>query len=325
MRRRLLLLVLIAAALIAAWAEAQPTNLQAKVNSATSVTITWNAVGGASLYEVLRESGGLPVQIGSTTSTAFTDSAASANTTYRYRVRTSGGLNSSPVYAGTFSFTDDPLVVQSTKVKTTHIDELRSDINAMRVFGSLSAATFTDPTLSTSTPIRAAHITELRTALNEARTALGMATIAFTDSSITAGATSIKAAHVSELRGGAKQGSTTGALLNGPPVFTSSTTPSVPENTTAVMTVTTTDPESNPRTYGIFGGADSAKFSIHPTTGALSFNSAPDFETPTDAGANNVYDVIVSASDGQGNVAATSIAVTVTNVVGDSAPSFTSP
>lgn len=322
MRRRLLL-VFLAAALIAAWAEAQPTNLQTTVNSATSVTITWNAVGAATAYEVLRESGGLPVQIGSTTSTTFTDSTASANTTYRYRVRVTGGLNSSPVYAGTFSFTDDPIVAGTTTVKTTHINELRVDVNAMRVFGGLSAATFTDPTLTTSTPIRRSHITELRGALNEARTALGMATIAFTDSSITTGVTSIKAAHVRELRGGAKQPSTAGALLNGPPVFTSSTTPSVAENTTAVMTVATTDPESNPRTYAIFGGADSSKFSIHPTSGALSFQSAPDFETPADSGANNVYDVIVSASDGQGNLAATAIAVTVTNVASE-APSFTS-
>lgn len=323
MRRRLLV-TLIAAAFLAAWAEAQPTNLQATVNSATSVTITWNAVGGATTYEILRESGGSPVQIGGSTSTTFTDSTVSANTTYRYRVRTTGGLNSAPVYAGTFSFTDDPPAGGATKMKTTHISELRTDINAMRVFGGLSAATFTDPTLTTSTQIKGVHITELRSALNAARTALGMATITFTDSSITTGVTPIKAAHVSELRGGAKQPSTTGALLNGPPVFTSTTTPAVAENTTAVMTVLTTDPESNPRTYAIFGGADSSKFSIHPSTGALSFNSAPDFETPADAGANNVYDVIVSASDGQGNLAATAIAVTVTNVVSET-PSFTSP
>src|ERR1043165_4238720 len=105
---RRLLLMPIAAASIAALAEAQPTNLQTKVNGPTSVTITWNAVGGAASYEILRESGGPPALIGSTTSTAFTDFTAIANTTYRYRVRVTGGPNSSPAYAGTFSFTDDP-------------------------------------------------------------------------------------------------------------------------------------------------------------------------------------------------------------------------
>jgi hypothetical protein len=35
---------------------------------------------------------------------------------------------------------------------------------------------------------------------------------------------------------------------------------------------------------------------IEATTGALSFVTAPDFELPTDSGANNVYDVIVGAA-----------------------------
>ena len=51
-------------------------------------------------------------------------------------------------------------------------------------------------------------------------------------------------------------------------------------------------------TYAIAGGADAARFAINASTGALSFVSAPNFEAPTDAGGNNVYDVVVSASDG---------------------------
>ncbi len=35
-----------------------------------------------------------------------------------------------------------------------------------------------------------------------------------------------------------------------------------------------------------------------PQTGLLSFVSTPNFEAPTDVGANNVYDLIVSVSDG---------------------------
>ena len=323
-------------AVIATWALAQPgarplplnhlapTNIQATVNSPSSVTITWNAVADASTYEVLRSTGGAPALVGSTTSTTFTDSTAIANTAYLYYVRVTGGSNSTAAYAGTFSFTDDPLVTSSTKVKGVHVSQLRTDVNVMRAVAGLSTSTFTDPTLTTSTKVKAVHITDLRSSLNAARTALGIATITYTDPTITAFATKIKAAHVRELRGGMRQASTTGALLNGPPVFTSSTTPSVAENTTAVMTVTTTDPESNPRTYAIFSGADAAKFSIHATSGALTFISAPDFESPTDAGANNVYNVTVSASDGQGNVAAVAIAVTVTNVVSEG-PAFTSP
>ncbi|UVK97490.1 VCBS domain-containing protein [Pseudomonas sp. B21-048] len=74
----------------------------------------------------------------------------------------------------------------------------------------------------------------------------------------------------------------------------------VAENTTAVTTVTATDADLPAQTlsYSIVGGADAAKFSIVSGTGALSFVSAPNFEAPTDSGTNNVYDVIVRASDG---------------------------
>ncbi|HEX6095152.1 MAG TPA: cadherin domain-containing protein [Thermoanaerobaculia bacterium] len=109
--------------------------------------------------------------------------------------------------------------------------------------------------------------------------------------------------------------------VNDAPVFTSSATPSVPENTTAAVTVTVNDQEGDTITYSITGGADMALFTIHSTTGALSFLSAPNFEAPADAGANNVYDVVVTASDGT-NSPTQAIAVTVTDV--NEAPSFTS-
>ncbi|MBO0881281.1 MAG: hypothetical protein J2P17_13215, partial [Mycobacterium sp.] len=89
---------------------------------------------------------------------------------------------------------------------------------------------------------------------------------------------------------------------------------SVAENTTAVTTVVAADPGAA-LTYSIAGGADAALFTIDASTGALSFASAPNFETPADAGGNNIYDVIVSASDG--SLADTqAISVAVTNVAG---------
>ena len=78
-------------------------------------------------------------------------------------------------------------------------------------------------------------------------------------------------------------------------------------------TVTSTDPENTARTYSISGGADAARFSIDATTGALGFIAAPNFEAPTDAGANNVYDVIVQASDGA-LTDTQALAITVTDV-----------
>ena len=80
-----------------------------------------------------------------------------------------------------------------------------------------------------------------------------------------------------------------------------------------MTTVTASDPDAGATlTYSISGGADAAKFSIDAETGALSFIAAPNFEAPTDAGANNVYDVIVQVSDGT-LTDTQSIAVTVTN------------
>jgi VCBS repeat-containing protein len=110
--------------------------------------------------------------------------------------------------------------------------------------------------------------------------------------------------------------------VNEAPTITSGTTASVPENTTAVMTVTATDPDAGTAlTYSIIGGADASKFTIDSSTGALSFTSAPDYENPTDAGGDNVYDVTVQASDGT-LTDSQSIAVTVTNV--NEAPTITS-
>src|SRR5207248_307132 len=91
----------------------------------------------------------------------------------------------------------------------------------------------------------------------------------------------------------------------------------VAENSTAVTTVTASDPDAGAtQTYSISGGADAAKFSISSSKGALSFVSAPNFEAPTDVGADNVYDVIVRVTDN--GVPALfdtqAIAVTVTNV-----------
>ena len=90
------------------------------------------------------------------------------------------------------------------------------------------------------------------------------------------------------------------AVNDNTPVITSGATANVAENTTAVMTVAATDADLPAQTlsYSISGGADAARFTINAATGVLSFASAPDYENPADAGADNVYDVIVQASDG---------------------------
>ena len=89
---------------------------------------------------------------------------------------------------------------------------------------------------------------------------------------------------------------------------------SVAENATAAGTVVATDADSGDNvTYEITGGADQAKFSINSASGELTFDPAPNFETPTDvastspsnAAANNEYIVVVTATGGTGTRAIT--------------------
>jgi predicted hotdog family 3-hydroxylacyl-ACP dehydratase len=97
----------------------------------------------------------------------------------------------------------------------------------------------------------------------------------------------------------------------------------VAENSTAVTTVIASDADPLASlSYTIAGGADAALFSINATTGVLSFVSAPNAESPQDAGGNNVYDVTVQVSDGAATDSQ-AIAVTVTDV-NEFAPSITS-
>ncbi|WP_284180417.1 cadherin domain-containing protein, partial [Rhabdaerophilum sp. SD176] len=102
---------------------------------------------------------------------------------------------------------------------------------------------------------------------------------------------------------------------NEAPTITSAATATIYEGDTAVMTVTATDPDVGPTFgYSISGGADASLFTINSTTGEVTFNSAPDFESPADAGANNVYNIDVNVSDGQGASTTQSVAITVNNI-----------
>jgi hypothetical protein len=84
-----------------------------------------------------------------------------------------------------------------------------------------------------------------------------------------------------------------------------------------VTTVTATDPGAvQTLSYSIAGGADASLFTINTMTGALDFGTAPNFEAPADAGANNVYDVTVQVSDGNGGIDTQVIADAVQDVAG---------
>ena len=85
---------------------------------------------------------------------------------------------------------------------------------------------------------------------------------------------------------------------NSPPNILDPGNLEVREGDTEVGTITATDPEGSLVTFSLSAGADSNLFSIS-STGTLVFGSEPDFENPQDSNGDNVYEVIVLASDGQ--------------------------
>ncbi|HYC94869.1 MAG TPA: cadherin domain-containing protein, partial [Sphingomicrobium sp.] len=87
----------------------------------------------------------------------------------------------------------------------------------------------------------------------------------------------------------------------------------VAENSSSVAVIAASDPEGQSLTYSISGGADAGHFVIDPTTGALSFAAAPNFEAPADADGDNVYDLVVTASEGE-LMDSQSISVSVSDV-----------
>ncbi|MBC6401168.1 MAG: cadherin repeat domain-containing protein, partial [Ekhidna sp.] len=106
--------------------------------------------------------------------------------------------------------------------------------------------------------------------------------------------------------------------------ITSEDMKSVAENTAAVLTVAavTEAASGGAITYSLSGGADRSLFSIDAGSGALTFNSAPDFEAKGSAAGNNIYEVEVTANDGVSDSPAQMITVTVTDE--NEAPAFSS-
>ncbi|MDC0407655.1 autotransporter domain-containing protein, partial [Candidatus Thioglobus sp.] len=111
---------------------------------------------------------------------------------------------------------------------------------------------------------------------------------------------------------------TSGATIivdNTAPSISSSATASVAENQTSAIDVDATDAI----TYSI-SGTDAASFSINSTSGIVTFNTAPDYETKTS------YTFTATATDVAGNTSTQSVTITVTDV-DDASPilSFSSP
>ena len=87
-----------------------------------------------------------------------------------------------------------------------------------------------------------------------------------------------------------------GSTNSAPTITNSTLSVSVSENQTSAFTVTATDADNDSLTYTILNN-DFSLFAIS-SSGVVTFSSAPDFESPSDANADNIYNLTASVSDG---------------------------
>ena len=89
----------------------------------------------------------------------------------------------------------------------------------------------------------------------------------------------------------------------------------VPENQTAVTILSASDAEEDsPLNFNIAGGSDAGRFSLDSSSGVLEFLTAPDFETPSDADQNNIFELLVQVNDSQAVSPTVLVVVNLTNV-----------
>ena len=103
--------------------------------------------------------------------------------------------------------------------------------------------------------------------------------------------------------------------MNGAPNITNTSFDiSVQENQTTAFTVTASDPDGDTITFSL-SGTDASLLSI-TSSGVVTFNSAPDYEAPSDANGDNVYEISATVSDGS-LTDSENFRITVTNDTSD--------
>ncbi|MEJ2396070.1 MAG: DUF4347 domain-containing protein, partial [Candidatus Thiodiazotropha sp.] len=317
--------------LIITFSFSSPINLSTfRLGSATTETnYTFTPIGGSgnSIVNVTSSLAGADININWNGITSFTLTKSGGGDfvdvffdTFVFTV-----ANSAPVIGGASagqSVNDNATLSPFSSVTITDADgdnvttTVTLDSNAKGVFtsASLSASGFTGSgpyTLASTTPANAqTAIRQLVYDPSDNRVAPGSTetttftitandgTLDGTDNTTTVISTSVNDAPVITSNGGSATASTT-----------------INENSTAVTTVTATDADTaESRTFSISGGADQALFSINSSSGALVFVSAPNFESPTDSGTDNVYNVQVTITDGYSATDLLDLAITVGNI-----------
>ena len=101
------------------------------------------------------------------------------------------------------------------------------------------------------------------------------------------------------------------------PTFTSSSSFSAAENI-ATSANAATIKVSESATVTISSGVDASLFNLitsDSVTVFIRFKTSPNYESPSDSGGNNVYDLVLTATDSASNAGTQTITITVTDVV----------
>ena len=109
--------------------------------------------------------------------------------------------------------------------------------------------------------------------------------------------------------GNAAASNTYAAVTPAAPVISSASSYSVQENQTAIATATATDSDSNSLTFSL-SGTDASAVTINSSSGLMTFNAAPDYET------KNSYEVTLNVSDGALS-AAKNLTISITDSTAD--------
>lgn len=170
---------------------AAPAQVTATAASSTRVDVSWNAVGSATSYRILRREGSsaLYTTVAVTPGTvdgmrrSYSDLTATAETAYLFRVIAMSAADVSPPsvpdLATTIIFADPVIAPGAMTIRAVHLHQARTAVNAVRRLSGLTAIAYTDGN-ATGVTIKSIHGRELRTVLHTARAALGLPVKAYT-------------------------------------------------------------------------------------------------------------------------------------------------
>jgi len=205
MRRAALALLLTAVMASHAFAQTAPALRGAWQASTTVASLYWSPVQGASHYLLYKMTNASWAFVGSLSSNFYAESLPAGQAVF-YKIQPADanlvavGPASNPVLISTYSYTDEPIVANSTPVRAIHITQLRTIIDAVRAASGLQSFSWTHPSLTAGSSIVAKEdVADLRSALDAALLNVGLTDPPWTDPVLNS-TVIIKREHIEQLR-----------------------------------------------------------------------------------------------------------------------------